>query len=466
MKTRQKKIIGTLLPLSALKSDRLPPGRGGCGTFAMGEVFLRWLGKTEQQAWQLLPLHETHYVSGSRTRHAASPYRGYGVGIDPRYVAEGRLPKRRAVALDEFCDTHKEWLTTYALFCTLRDSFGTDDWRLWPAPLRDRDPAALDLWTRKLHDGIEKYKKNQYVLHASFDALRKKAANLGITLIGDLSFYLPLQSPLVWQYADAFEMKPGRAVRFVSGLPDGLRAHYGRQLWGHPLYAWSSRPHRINALWRFRLRYLGSLYDMIRVDHAQGFYRYGRMDSEQANNDMLKYGPGTTALSPLLSYSAQNGITLFAEDAGHRIPALKQTLAKHQVPGIRIARFLYNEKLKKISAYHGDFDAFPIRTVCYTSTHDTEPLLAYVRTLSVKEKRDLSAYLLLDSYHTDRAFACALRNKAICSPAQMTLVQFQDWFLRTERMNIPGTEGLHEKNWRYRIHIPVERLQKARIACV
>ncbi|HEY6099487.1 MAG TPA: 4-alpha-glucanotransferase, partial [Anaeromyxobacter sp.] len=50
----------------------------------------------------------------------------------------------RARALEEFARSEAAWLGDYALFVSIHDDEqGGRPWTDWPAPLRDRDPAAL-----------------------------------------------------------------------------------------------------------------------------------------------------------------------------------------------------------------------------------------------------------------------------------------------------------------------------------
>ena len=458
----KNKTIGTLLPISSLKSINLQRGANGHGTIEMAMIFLDWLHATDQQAWQVLPLHETHRIPESATLRARSPYKGYGVGIDPGYLPLSTFKKGiPGSARKKFISKNTTWLSTYALFCALTKYFRTDDWTQWPPNIRNRDPRALREWSSLLRVDIDRIINEQYHLHDAFFALRKKAHRFGIQIIGDMSFYLPKQSPLVWEFADAFSLEKNGTLRFVSGLPNGPRAHYGRQVWGHPLYRWNTQRHMILSVWKIRLNYIASIYDRLRIDHAAGFYRYGVIDTFDADSDTLKHGPGTSALKEMLSYAKKIGIPLFAEDAGHRIPKLREALRCAGVPGIRIVRFLYNEKEKKFIDHYAVLDRYPCNTVAYTSTHDSVTLTGYLSLLSREEIKKICAFFNLSRTTTKLALAKKIRDMTLASPAATVIVPFQDWFFTRARINVPGKErARNDPNWRYKIHIPVESLPK------
>lgn len=457
-----KKRIGTLAPVFALRSVDPALASEARGTFATARIFLGWLMRTGQRAWQTLPLAETHLEPGSASTRVPSPYKGYGAGLDPAYLAQpwsGAMPDVRE--LRSFRDAHAAWLPDYALFCALRDRFGTDDWTAWDEAIRLRDEAALARWTEALAEEIEAHVLAQWRLHAAMRDLRAEARRADILLIGDMPFYLPLRSPLVWANREAFDLDATGRMRRVSGVPDGPRAHYGRQVWGHPLYLWDRPEGRrpLIDLWKTRLAHAAETYDFVRLDHAKGFYFFGAMDPERPENDEVRAGPGSAALTELIAFARGRGLGLYAEDAGDRLEELRETLREHDVPGIRILRFAYNEKKKTIEEDYARPDLYPENAFAYTSTHDTLPLLSYVRLLSADERRLLAGRLGIEPTMDDLEFAKRLRSAALGSSAGTVIVPIQDWLLTEDRINVPGTEkAVGDPNWRYRMSVPIEDL--------
>jgi len=466
-KTEEMKTIGTAAPISALRSGIDGSDRLASGTFETGRLFLAWLAETGQGAWQFLPLSETHLEPGSRRTRVASPYKGYGVGLDPRYLSAkdaGATPSRAALAA--FRKEHAAWLPTYALFCALRDRFGTDDWTTWEKGIRFRKPEALRRWRRELAEQVVAHETLQWRLHASYGALRADAKRKDIRILGDLPFYLPLRSPLVWANRACFDLGADGRPRRVSGVPDGPQAHFGRQVWGHPLYRWNAKGawNAIARLWRQRIRYHAGLYDMMRLDHAKGLFSYGAMDMRTPPRDMVLKGPGAALLRGLIRFARTSGLTIFAEDAGDRLEGLRATLLKLGVPGIRILRFAYNEKRKTIEHDYADPANYREDAVAYTSTHDTETLMGYLRLLSTEEKRHLCAHVRVEYSDDGELLAARLRGAVLASSARFAIIPIQDWLLTRDRINVPGTErATGDRNWRYRVSVPIERLPKFQV---
>ena len=445
----QQKIIGTLVPISAL----------GEGTFASGLVFLNWLKKNHQTAWQILPLYQTQLEPGSSSKHIPSPYKGYGIGLDPKYLPANFTnihPTEQEKS--DFIKANGEWIDDYALFCALRDHFGTDDWREWGQGLRGRNPEMLSEWRDKLAREIDAHVIEQWKLHKSYTLIRSKAKELGILLIGDLPFYLSLQSPLVWAHQEAFQIEKDGDMRYVSGVPDAPEAHFGRQVWGHPLYDWKNQQ-KVIEFWKIRLRYQKTLFDNIRLDHAKAFFSYGAMDTTSKQDDRYEEGPGDQVFEELIRFVENQGVSIFTEDSGDKTQDLRDTLRKLNVAGIKILRFALKRGESTIIKKYADISGYPENCVAYTTTHDTETLLGYLQGLTAEQKKKLAKVAGVVYAPSDRDLALNLRSAILASNAHIVIIPIQDWLLITDRINIPGTElPINDPNWNFKLTTPIEEL--------
>jgi len=442
------KIIGTFVPLDALHSSA--QAKNDAGTFASGLVFLDWLKKTGQNAWQVLPLNETQLEPGSSTKHIPSPYKSYSIGLDPKYLpVEYMNMEPTAAQKKQFMQTYKDWIQDYALFCALRDHFGTDNWLMWEESIRVRKPAAMSEWTKKLKEEVNYHILVQWQLHQAYAELRQKADNLGIVLVGDLPFYPSLQSPLVWMHQEIFQIEEDTKLRYVSGIPNSF---FGRQVWGHPLYNWKHEK-KVIAFWKMRIRYQVHLFTHIRFDHVKAFFNYGVLDLQDEKNDHYEDAPGVRILKEIIDFGRKEGGWLFVENSGQRTEILRETLIDLDLPGVKIFRFGINH------AIYANAALYPKNCVAYTTTHDTETLLAYLQSISREEKKELATLAKMPYSSDDKEFAITIRTAILNSPAYMVILPIQDWLLTTDRINIPGTETeTNDPNWHFRIKTPIEDL--------
>jgi 4-alpha-glucanotransferase len=456
---RRRKIVGTFAPINALFSQKQK--KQDRGTFETGFEFLKWLKKTKQTAWQLLPLHETKLEAGSAYKHVPSPYQTYGIGLDPKLLPASFKKRPNVLDKDEFIKKNN-WVLDYSLFCALRDHFKTDNWTLWDEKTKKRDKKTLTVWRGKLKDEIDYYIVQQWQLNFCYELLKSKAKQIGIKIVGDMPFYLPLESPLVWAAQNAFKIEKDFSLRYVSGVPFVPGVHFGRQIWGQPLYDWESKANlgKILNLWKIRLKYLSNLYDLIRLDHARGFFEYGVMDTKNAQKDSFKDGPGSAVFAKLVAYARNLGLSIFAEDSGEaRLVKLNKSLKKLSVPGIKVLYFGLSEETGAVDMDYADVASYPEDVVAYSTTHDTKTLIDYLQSLKPGQKIELGKIVKTKYDGDDKKFVKNLINALLDSRANTVIIPIQDWLLMPDRINIPGTERpLNDPNWQFSLKIPIEDL--------
>lgn len=460
--TNHKRVIGTLLPLTALLSPQNLQKH--TNAFEIGCNFVNWLEKTHQTAWQLLPLHETQLETGSKTKHVPSPYKSYGIGLDPKYLnttslrrVYNRPAKQSQTGLEIFIEKHTDWIHDYSLFCVLRDHFGTDNWILWDKKLVHRDKKTLEEWDKRLQDKKMKYIAIQWHLHEAYAAFHKYAASKGVSLIGDLPFYPSFRSPLVWAHQDVFQINDDGTLPFVSGIPDRRDTHFGRQVWGHPLYNWAEHKEQVVQYWKMRLRYLASIFDHIRFDHAKAFFSYGVMDIPNPSGDHYAEGPGEEIFTTLIEFGQKQGLKIFVEDSGDKTAKIRATIGEMGISGLRIFKFALNGQY--LHTRYAGIANYPERCVAYTTTHDTETLLSYLQSLTSEQKHRLSEASGLPFTEDPKAYATNVRNALLSSNASTVIIPLQDWLLTTDRINIPGTEKeIGDTNWQFVLDKPIEDL--------
>jgi 4-alpha-glucanotransferase len=453
----EHKIIGTLAPIFSLSSSQI--SSEDQGTFETGLFFLDWLKKTKQSAWQILPINETQLEIGSATKHVPSPYKGYGIGLAPRYLSSRYATMQPSLEQkNKFIAEHKEWLEDYALFCSIRDVYGTDDWRTWAVPLRKREKEPMKEWAKKYKVAVDYYIILQWQLHQAYKELHDKAKEYDIELIGDFPYYLSVHSPLVWANQKAFMINKDGSLPFVSGIPNTATTHFGRQVWGHPLYNWDN-DEAVMKLWKLRLHYQASLFERVRFDHAKAFFAYGVMEPDHEENDRYADGPGVAVFQKVLSFAHEQELEIFAEDSGDKTGDLRKCLNDLRIPGIKIYRFAMKQIDGIINEKYAAIQHYPENCVAYTTTHDTMTLFGYIQAITSEQKQQLAAIANIQYNPDDKILTKSIINAMIKSPAHTVIIPIQDWLLSIERINLPGTEKeVGDTNWQYKIDKYIEDL--------
>ena len=133
-----------------------------------------------------------------------------------------------------------------------------------------RRPSALAEARRELRDEIDRIRFAQFLVSRQGEKLKEYAHSKGVTLIGDLPFFVSPDSSDVWANPEFFLLDERRRPKFVAGVPPDYFSAQG-QLWGNPVYNWDAL-RATGYRWCIdRFRALLSHVDLIRLDHFRGF---------------------------------------------------------------------------------------------------------------------------------------------------------------------------------------------------
>ena len=165
---------------------------------------------------------------------------------------------------------------------------------IWPdEDIRHRKPKAIAKYEALLADSIAYYTFCQYVFFSQWNHLHDYARSRGVELMGDMPIYVAEDSSDVWLNPELFELDDDvRPIR-IAGVPPDYFQKDG-QRWGNPLYAWKKHEETKYAWWIARLKALGDMFDILRIDHFIGFANYYAIPAGEptARNGKYELGPG------------------------------------------------------------------------------------------------------------------------------------------------------------------------------
>lgn len=465
---------GILLAISSL------PSSYGIGTLGSAAYrFVDLLVDLKQKYWQVLPVGPTSF--GDSPYQALSAFAGnqylidldmlvrdglldveeikcFNWGNDESVIDYAVIFENRIKVLEkayerfdkndqkfkDFVELNKEWLSDFALFMAIKRANNDRNWQEWPMELRNRQPVALEKCRKELYNDISFWEFCQYEFYEQWMALKYYANQRGVQIIGDVSFFVGLDSADVWSHREQFLLdEDGSPIYVAAAVPDKFSEE--GQVWGNPVYDWTKMEADGFDWWKRRIENRKTLFDVIRIDHFTGMvknYVVANQASSTMNGKWMK-GPGkhlTDALNEVLQ-----GVPVIADDYGGKtpIPGVKKLLSKTGWLGTKVLMFAFdgdtsNEHLTHNYTGH--------RIAVYAGTHDNETIVGYFRDKNEYECAYLYEYLNIDSMDK---IADGLIRCAYASIADLAIIQMQDLLkLGNEaRMNAPSTIG----NWRWRL---------------
>jgi 4-alpha-glucanotransferase len=468
---------GVLLHVTSL------PGLYGIGD--LGPSSFRWLdmlAAAKQTWWQMLPLGPPG--AGNSPYQCFSAFAGNPLLISPEaLVADGLLDRsdlptvdrssRISVNYDEveqqktalfalawersrtagkqrkwstlvrtFRKDNAAWVDDFALFMALREAHDRQSWTQWPTDLMRRRRGAVAEASRSLADRIDFHVFLQFLFYRQLDALRDRARQLGVKLIGDLPIFVSADSADVWANPNLFQLDRDLRPKAVAGCPPDAFCDTG-QLWGNPLYDWRAAERDGYAWWVARLRAALRQADLVRLDHFRGFEAYWRVP---AGDETAEHGKWTPGPGPALFEAFRDAIgalPLIAEDLGVITPAVERLRDQFGLPGMRIVQFGFGDDPANPHLPHN----YVRNAVTYPGTHDNDTSVGWYGSLNANQK---AAYERYTGQRTGRDVAWQLIRLAWSSVASLSIAPLQDVMSlpSSARMNQPGTGT---GNWRWRL---------------
>ena len=443
------------------------PGRHGCGTFGKEAYdFVKMMHQSGLGIWQLLPLNPLGYGN--------SPYQPYSsYAVDELYISldilaqQGLLEKvpsyhrnddviqyeevrqyhdkylRRAYQKFEKDEAYesfikKPWVKEYAIFKTFKVANNLRPWNEWEKEQKDY-PINQKLDLSKYDDEIAYQMFLQFVLYQQWHALKKYANSLGIQMVGDIPFYVGLDSADVWAHRENFLLDQDGRPTFIAGVPPDYFSATG-QRWGNPIYDWDFMKKDKFTFWIERMSYMGELFDVVRVDHFRAFDTYWKIpaDCPTAIEGEWIEAPGYELFDTL--FKQYPNLTIVAEDLGDLRPEVLELRDHYKFRGMRIVQFTFDPE---------GMEEDKTNLLVYTGTHDNDTTYSWYCQQPASLRRKMRQYLWKHGYRK-HSFVDDVIDYSLDSNADMVIIPMSDWIHAGSqaRLNMPGSVGAPNWMWR------------------
>lgn len=472
---------GVLMHITSLPSEF---GIGDLGPQA--RAFVDFLARSGQKYWQLLPLNPTGHESLYSPYSAVSSMAGNPLLISAELLAEQGLLTREQLnqhqvkaaaevnyetarthkyqlmglawqrfsaghftnlkeAFARFCETEAYWLDDFTLYVVLREQYQHSSWNKWPDAYKNRDKQALSEFAAMHKHEMDQVKFRQFIFFKQWSELKAYCDANGITLFGDLPFYMNLDSVDVWANRELFKLDEQGNIKGIAGVPPDYFSETG-QLWGMPVFNWNELKKQKYSWWVERLRRNLQLFGLLRLDHFRAFESYWEVPAGEttAKNGKWMEGPRNDFFEAIKKELGQ--IPFIAEDLGEEMEAVYTFRDQLKLPGMKVLQFAFGENMPHaVDVPHG----FTRNFVVYTGTHDNNTTLGWFSNETSKADQErMKLYTGIEV--TERNVNEVMMRIAYASVASIAIIPMQDILHLDEksRMNVPGTA---ENNWKWRM---------------
>lgn len=456
---------GILMPVSSL------PSHHGIGDF--GEdcfLFLDYVEKSGLKIWQILPINPLGY--GNSPYQPYSSFAGDEIYINLNTLTlEGLLTeipdfqnkakrvdyekvrkfkefylkqafKKFIPSIEYFEFIEQPWVEQYGIYITLKKKNGMCGWNEW-------SEIEKNYLNEKKLD-ISKYKEDityemfiQYIFYRQWMKVKKYANEKGIQIIGDVPFYVGIDSLDVWANKEYFLLEADGKPTFIAGVPPDYFSATG-QRWGNPIYDWEKMSETKYKFWIERLSYTQKLFDVIRIDHFRAFDTYWKIPSScpTAIEGAWFETPGEDFFHTLIKEIPE--INIIVEDLGDLTKGVHKLRDDFGFKGMKVLQFAFDPMETN--------NDFPDREnmLIYTGTHDNQTILGWYTSQSKKLQKAIIKQLVSSGYDSDE-ISWRFISMALYSVADIAIIPMQDFLGLNDnaRFNTPGTVG--SPNWEWKL---------------
>ncbi len=469
---------GILMPIASL------PSKNGCGNFGKESYeFIDLCKKAGIKIWQILPLNPLGYGN--------SPYQPYSsYAMDDIYISldwlkeKGLIQKvpsfhRRAKTIDyemirKFREpylkeayrnfkpdlnytnfSYQDWVKEYSVFMTFKKKNSMQCWLDWPEEEKNY-PQEKKIELKEYQDDILYEVFLQYILYLQWKDLKQYANDNDIEIMGDIPFYVGIDSADVWSSRKNFLLDDDGRPTFIAGVPPDYFSATG-QRWGNPIYNWKFMEEDQFTFWINRLAYTQRLFDIIRVDHFRAFDTYWKIIAScpTAIDGEWIEAPGYALFDEV--FRQLPDLQIVAEDLGDLRPEVFTIRDHYEFPGMRVIQFSFET---------GGMPQDKENLVIYTGTHDNDPILSWYHAKPHKERKAMIACLRRMGYKKD-SFPDNIIDYTLASNAKIAILPAFDFLHmgHKARLNTPGTVGAPNWMWRMtdfgRMHKYLPKIKEA-----
>ena len=461
-----KRKAGILCPVFSLSS------KYGIGSFGESAYeFVRFLKKSNQTYWQMLPLVPIS-SDGNSPYLSPSTFAGNYMYIDiDKLIEDGLLTERDVRGYefeDDFVDydyvakakdeilrkafennkvlkiidtenfSERELVRGFCLFEALKKHFNGKSWLDFPDDIKYRKKKSVDYYEKLLASEIEYNVFVQCLFYKQYFELKNYANDLGIKIFGDLPIYVSKESSDIWQNPDMFVVNEDLSPKLVAGVPPDRFSETG-QYWGNPVYDWDYCEKTGFEWWLKRLKHNLKMYDLLRLDHFRGFEAFWAIDASEstAENGHWIKAKGEEFFEILKKENLIDRIV--AEDLGLITDDVINLRDRFFFKGMKVMQFAFDLNEESDYLPHNVVET----TVYYTGTHDNQTLRGFVNSRGSDELDYIKNYVNSDDVEMALIKAAYMTNSCLCMCQMQDFLGLDDNY----RTNTPNTLG----NWKWRL---------------
>ena len=394
---------------------------------------------------------------------------------------------------------HASWLKPYTLYRLLiREYDGNPNWADWRP--EHRTFAGAESWFARHHsrEKIELFRQGlsfiQWVGWKQWREVKRHAEQVGVRLMGEMSFGVGRCSADVWANQELFDLDWNMGTPPLAWFDTNKDSERWGQNWGFPPYRWENHRSTDFTWLRGRLQWEHEFFHDCRLDHLRGYFRaymfpwpggakhaeFANLGEEEAKvltgGKLPRFVPGpddnpiSAGMNDLqgreiigVIREAANGMSLVAEIMGAMPDYIAKALDDLEMPNLTFPQLERNadRSLRPPSKMR-------LLSLVSYANHDHAPLAQLYPHLRRDALADPESFHALDLKHlleligwkkeppdqlTDELLG-VFQRALFHLPCKLAVLLCSDLFGIPLRFNLPGSYGAD--TWSERLDFPLD----------
>src|SRR5690606_28032318 len=191
-----------------------------------------------------------------------------------------------------------------------------------------------------------------------------------------------------WSHPQFFKLNNRKLPTKISGVPPDLFSADG-QLWGTPVYDWSSLETQDFEWWIARLKQNLLLFDVVRLDHFRGFSAVWEVPAkeETAKDGKWIKSPGIRFFETVAEKFPE--MPFIAEDLGSLDQDVYDLVEKFNFPGMKVLQFAFGDLMAENPYIPYNHTS---NSLVYTGAHDNDTTRGWFQKRGRLERKKLTDY--------------------------------------------------------------------------
>ncbi len=365
---------------------------------------------------------------------------GVSVGANSTFETTVKIDGKDVTDTVDFAAGDAFWLEEWSAYSLFKSFYNGTPWFEWEDEYKNW-PKNRDIDLNDYQNEILYIQFLQFIFYKQLDEIQMYAHARNLKIMGDMPFYVDLDSADVWCNREAFLLDEEGKPEFIAGCPPDYFSETG-QRWGMPIYDFDAQEENGYLFWCNRMSWMNRCYDMVRIDHFRAFDTYWKIPASCPTAIEGKWilGPAHKLMDAILK--ACPDIVLVAEDLGLIRPEVIELEDDYGIPGMDVLLFRMETKQLKKKAKKN--------SVLYTGTHDNATCNEDYHTYDSNKRISLRRFFKNQGY-SSRSFNEMLCQYALDTDADTVILPIWDicGFKEEARINTPGT--VSNKNWTWKL---------------